>query len=90
MKHTPGPWNVIGNIICTNKGTTVAVIQHVWSDDKETSSNGRLIAAAPELLEALERLLRADEKPPTEEQAEEAIMAMGNARRIIQKAKGEA
>ena len=62
-KHTPGPWETDRNNVHTGQ---IATIHHclnndwveVWSenwpiDEAEQEANARLIAAAPELLEAL-------------------------------------
>jgi hypothetical protein len=67
-KHTPGPWNVPQPII-TNAGlpfspvcanTLIAkVYSTAFGDHAQSEANARLIAAAPELLEALESFLRA-------------------------------
>ena len=60
-KHTPGPWKVtegqrtLANVSATTKrGLTKSVAQvgGFFRDDREY--NARLIAAAPELLEALQ------------------------------------
>lgn len=48
MKHTPGKWLVMGNV---RNGHTDFVLP--MADDKDFQANARLIAAAPELLEAL-------------------------------------
>lgn len=55
-KHTPGPWNIAaGAYVETEDGKTIA---DVWEDEdtgkvmEETQANARLIAAAPDLLEA--------------------------------------
>lgn len=67
MKHTKGPWFFLpGNRVCTEKGTTIAILQHVWSDPEETKANAKLIAAAPELLEALTDLVYMAEHFPNE------------------------
>lgn len=61
-KHTPGPWIVDEN------NATIFANDSRWEDPtaickvdtlpgEETDANARLIAAAPELLEALESLL---------------------------------
>lgn len=55
--HTPGPWSVdvhdrLGRYTVRPKGAADAV----WSTD-EVLANGRLIACAPELLEALKEVL---------------------------------
>ncbi len=62
-KHTPGPWETDRNNVHTGQ---IATIHHclnndwveVWSpnwpaDEAEQEANARLIAAAPELLDAL-------------------------------------
>lgn len=53
-KHTPGPWRLNGNRTITvgDFGKPGSFIAEVKND-----ANARLIAAAPELLEALEWLL---------------------------------
>lgn len=74
-KHTPGPWSAelmkIGTI---KRGTSAYVLLDgdeyniamisSWKSQPDTAAeaeaNARLIAAAPELLEALEALLNAD------------------------------
>lgn len=49
-KHTPGPWRVHGELI-NSDSREIAVIENYSS--KRDGANARLIAAAPELLEAL-------------------------------------
>lgn len=60
-KHTPGPWIVEnemdnGDIAICNKSES-EIIAFVCGDDKKAKLDARLIAAAPELLEALRRLV---------------------------------
>jgi hypothetical protein len=65
--HTPGPWLTdeegsvfVGGVAITNgKGKTIAHLEH-WSEDapEEATANGRLRAAAPKLLDALDCLLK--------------------------------
>lgn len=62
-KHTPGPWGQVGrgrdcfvtvplrSIYCERLGYSVAFVSHDRGGEPE--ANARLIAAAPELLEAL-------------------------------------
>ena len=51
-KHTPGPWNGLSGLIASEKGDHIAT---VWlTQDDNLEANARLIAAAPELLEACE------------------------------------
>lgn len=70
LQHTPGPWktrraNFLGNVdIITPNHTLVAVAAcEDWGYEsaprKETQGNAQLIAAAPELLEALRQAQRA-------------------------------
>ena len=61
--HTPGPWR-IGTAppngeqaIGTIRGMMVAVATTGVGMEKETLANARLIAAAPELLDALQGML---------------------------------
>jgi hypothetical protein len=55
-KHTPGPWHIgmkPGPIIYGLRGAQVADLSARMVPDDETRGNVRLIAAAPELLDAL-------------------------------------
>ena len=72
-KHTPGPWDWYGsNLLCGGKrqseiilnsaddgkpyGHHAALIEHHWDGDV-AKANARLIAAAPDLLEALQDMV---------------------------------
>ena len=60
-KHTPGPWRVDGSAIIGKEppGDGVCVVPLIWYGPErraEIEANARLIAAAPEMLEALECL----------------------------------
>ena len=96
--HTPGPWQVdpdypidvqakVGNQeVCTPfykgcEGRTISPVTPV-ANEEEALANARLIAAAPELLEALEGLVNADSVT--------MHAAMQAAELAITKAKGEA
>lgn len=64
-QHTPGPWKVNGNIdwgrfcIDDEGGRPVATTEQRHGDHEfATNANARLIAAAPELLEALQAMFR--------------------------------
>ncbi len=69
IKHTPGPWVIAdegttGWDICTVYATEVGYVEikatKVGDEEDykaENYSNARLIAAAPDLLEALQRML---------------------------------
>jgi hypothetical protein len=71
-QHTPGPWKVSGSLITTNlrplalvlstytppkKGRTPRDYDAFAPEANTADANARLIAAAPELLEALQGLL---------------------------------
>jgi len=58
-KHTPGPWVVVrrrdhGDHVIQSDSDTVAV---VWDEGGSPDADARLIAAAPDMLAALELLL---------------------------------
>ena len=61
MKHTKGPWNIEGestlNIVsrAAAKGRRISSLLATCEED---NANARLIAAAPEMLEALESVLK--------------------------------
>lgn len=90
-KHTPGPWETDRNNVHSGQ---IATIHHclnndwveVWSpnwpaDEDEQEANARLIAAAPELLEALEGFVACwDACASPVEFAEKARAAIAKAR----------
>ncbi len=54
MNHTKGTWMAKeGQIYPEETGKTLALIPYFDKDDKEQEANAKLIAAAPEMLEAL-------------------------------------
>lgn len=59
-KHTPGPWETPGvdggaRVICANARDKARTIAHVYGDSHEhMDANARLIAAAPDMAEALD------------------------------------
>lgn len=62
-KHTPGPWRTSGPDgmdIEAEGGSTFWAFVSMDTPEAERKPNARLIAAAPDLLEALECLLKAD------------------------------
>jgi hypothetical protein len=95
MKHTPGPWEVIEHSwsetsIFYGKDKRIArlTIYDVAAENtqqslkKEMDANARLIAAAPELLEALTGIIKdCDLDLP--------VWRVDEAREAISKAKGE-
>ena len=55
MSHTPGPWKVDRPYI-RGAGRAIASLES-WHNEVEDAANAHLIAAAPELYEALENLI---------------------------------
>lgn len=100
MKHTPGPWNVFPTGIEGKHGPTVSIDKNPlkiiarpdWhGDHQEYLANATLIAAAPDLLEALQSLMAdlqdaGDDRNP--ENGNEYAACI-NAREAIAKATGE-
>ena len=94
MSHTPGPWKVLcGDVVleCNEK----EVVAWVGNIDGQMINNAHLIAAAPEMLEALENLVAINE---AHNQAVEGVIGrpvewkdgyLDEARAAIRKARGE-
>ena len=85
-KHTPGPWRTEQafnsaqvHIVAAVDGLERSIATDIWCDGDEQEANVNLIVAAPDLLEALECLLKADH---------DDVRAM--ARAAIATARGEA
>jgi gentisate 1,2-dioxygenase len=88
-KHTPGPWKIVDawndHMVEGQNGEEI-----IWQDGPHgtptiNEANARLIAAAPDLLEALENLADyVDERAGDNE-----CRPIENARAAIAKAKGE-
>ena len=55
-KHTAAPWHHGGYEIQDDKGALICNLSG-WRGEQQTLANARLIAAAPELLEALKVLV---------------------------------
>ncbi|KOQ21815.1 hypothetical protein ABW38_26545 [Achromobacter xylosoxidans] len=90
--HTPGPWSthlVDSTVVVIPRRPfpqQISTLGHSEVADEQDYANARLIAAAPELLEALEWALRAMEaRNPLWAEGERFIAA----RAAIAKAKGE-
>lgn len=92
-KHTPGPWSL------QESATHVRIVgadgENIWHEDKRcprVMDDARLIASAPEMLEALrgldEAYCRAGDALSREERAEDRKRLMA-ARAAIAKATGE-
>lgn len=94
MKHTKGPWTVMPGknrtyVDCTEINQTICTVHDLHESLKDehgtADANAHLIAAAPEMLEALEgvRLFLMDEALPTKNGALNLINS------AIKKARGE-
>jgi hypothetical protein len=95
-QHTPGPWHVSDpeccNEVIDEMGRTIAVVEE-WTS--EGRGNVKVLAAAPDLLKALEEALpwmEHAQKQWTEERGNEnSVLSwrITDARNAIAKAKGE-
>lgn len=91
-KHTPGPWSTIKYIrttlVCDANGNWIAAIKPVrkFGIAGDDAANARLIAAAPELLAALDAFTQWNDRDQGEGKLEDAL---NKARAAIAKAKGE-
>lgn len=89
-KHTSGPWyhgNLNGNFyVCKDVGNLFYDIARVDNWPEETEANARLIASAPELLAALETVVRMIGPYAGQGRMDTEISA---ARAAIAKARGE-
>lgn len=95
-KHTPGPWTIEqwsamqlevahGNlVVCGKDGKANAFL---IGTEKQQSANARLIAAAPELLEAMKSVkVLMDEREP---EHQEELQLYDRILKIIAKAEGK-
>lgn len=62
MKHTPGPWKLNIDTVCVRNGVQVQPVTHHM--DSQGMADARLIASAPELLEALKAIVALDDGTP--------------------------
>lgn len=60
IQHTPGPWSIDDGQIRNSEGDSLGSVPCTLGDETD-AANGRLMAAAPELLEACSRVLAAME-----------------------------
>ena len=93
MTHTPGPWKVMGEDVVLMRDER-EVVAWVGDIDGQMTDNAHLIAAAPEMLEALENLVAINE---AHNQAVEGVIGrpvewkdgyLDEARAAIRKARG--
>jgi hypothetical protein len=57
QQHTPGPWTIADKTDIRDGDGLIARVATAWAGNGIINANARLIAAAPELLEALEKML---------------------------------
>lgn len=98
-KHTPGPWHIgthtyhAGRDVYGPKGEPVAVADQELTLPEESAANAALIAAAPDLLATLTRILYAHDTGNCGAVTGEAILCdqfASAARDAIAKAQGGA
>jgi len=85
--HSPGPWTVTGSGVSIDTFDGIRIRQENTGALKVRCANARLIAAAPELLDALEALLIVMEAGECE--AMHPDLAEQMARAAVRKARGE-
>lgn len=89
-QHTPGPWIVQGDTYVTVNSLIIAHCKQAGNTTlEEAQANARLIAAAPELLEALEDLIGYAEHRFGDNDYYKNHGCMNKARAAIAKARGE-
>ncbi len=95
-KHTPVPWKanfaISGAAYIFGGDRNFACVFNEWKDEENQEANARLIAAAPELLEALAALLDLNDNYSYfggEIYRDRIDRAWDNARAAIAKARGE-
>lgn len=98
LKHTPGPWRIMSGMVVSDtpkdeyKTTAVAYCSDEFQHKgglpygKERDANAKLIAAAPELLEALQDLLFLVQRSGLNIPAEVSTAPIGKATAAIKKA----
>ena len=88
--HTQGPWIADGAQVFTNE-TNVAQANGYRIDRETVEANARMMAAAPELLEALRGMLALDEEHHQRGHCDDDVCAeVRKALAAIAKATGEA
>ena len=97
QKHTPGPWESGNGTTSIYGSDGKEVARRIWhgpQDDERSLANARLIAAAPELLALLNRIVSESVRVEYEEDgpacAEMAYSLIDEVRAAIAKATGGA
>lgn len=83
MTHTPGPWKFEGptNTIRSVPANYWLATMDSWDGAVDNAANARLIAAAPDLLEALQGVLRVADRKTAEFDAARAAIAKATGER---------
>ncbi len=86
QSYTPGPWEQRNNrvfsggkCICSNVNAASPTTQNIAEDVAMSIANAKLIAAAPELLEALVALVECEQTTPELWEAARAAIAKATA-----------
>lgn len=95
VEHTPGPWRIerkdggMFNVVAGHDYFTRTFVAFMGANPEEgdTEANARLIAAAPELLEALEAMVATS--PIDDEVLPQVLAAIARAKGIAQHTSGE-
>lgn len=90
-KHTPGPWYVVvgkSRMVCAPQTTNKPIAVCNFDNGQAEKANASLIAAAPDLLEALEKMVGEYPYNPPCKNWEDKAEAHTTARAAIAKAKG--
>ncbi len=85
IKVTPGEWNYSharGEVVSKSEGLIAELVVNGHEDD-----NGSLIAAAPDLFEALQNIVKEAKNPKGE--LYDLLLVIGEAQAAISKALGE-
>lgn len=78
-QHTPGPWVSDAHLVLTSDDYSIATVRSKSLTAEETNANAMLMAAAPEMLEALEAII-ADLTPSQRLKHLSALEAVSKAR----------
>lgn len=97
-KHTPGPWVAVGAMVENTHDYNPDICscdlrsfgqENLWREYEETLANARLIAAAPDLLQAIQGLLYMPDFDGTQPTSATRRDAKPAARAAIAKATGD-